>query len=128
MNKNIARVVVGLPVKKTFDYEIPRSLSHKVKTGKRVKVPFARRILTGYVVGFANKPEVSNLKKIQGVLDREPLYDTRLLRFTSALARYYFCSWGEVLTAALPSYHRKVAKRGEVNLRRRVDGSVGLSR
>ena len=47
-------VALPLPVRQNFTYRLPDSFS-LAKLGARVLVPFGRRTLTGYVVGFPSR-------------------------------------------------------------------------
>ncbi|MFH0772250.1 MAG: primosomal protein N' [Candidatus Omnitrophota bacterium] len=124
--KRYAQVVVGLPIKKSFNYEIPKELSEEISIGKRVRVPFGSRNIVGYVVGFSPEPEVNpirenhqpksagfsngvkNLKSILSVMDKDgPVLDEELLKLTRSIAEYYHSSWGEAIEAAIPGPLRK---------------------
>lgn len=39
----------------------------------------------------------------QKILDESPVLSNELLRLTEWIHKFYFCSWGEVIQAALPS-------------------------
>jgi primosomal protein N' (replication factor Y) (superfamily II helicase) len=64
-----AEVAVAVPVGGTFHYLAPPPLDSRLALGHRVLVPFGRRQVTGYVVGFPETAEVSGLKAIEGLLD-----------------------------------------------------------
>ncbi len=101
MPQRIASVVFSVPVDRAFHYVVPPGL--RVERGARVLVPFGSGTRTGYVVGFADEPDVPEVKPIRRVLDEEPLLTNDLLRLTRWMADYYFCSWGEAIRAALPA-------------------------
>ena len=107
MNKNIARVVVGLPIEGPFDYLIPDALQEKIAEGYRVVVPFGNRQRVGFIVGFQAKSAFQNLKSIVSLLDNQPVLDQNMLRLTQEFARYYGCSWGEAIETSLPDILRK---------------------
>jgi len=50
-SKRYVEVALGLPVRKTFTYEVPEDFRSEVSPGKRALVPFGRRFLTAYVLG-----------------------------------------------------------------------------
>jgi len=102
--QSYAAVVLNVPVCGPFHYRVPAALESAIAPGARVRVPFGRRVLIGYCVGFTSNPgvEESRIKEIIELLDREPLLDARMLELTRWLAGYYCCSWGEALDAALP--------------------------
>jgi len=49
--KQYIEVALPLPLRKTFTYEVPAELRAEVSPGKRILVPFGRRLLTGFVLG-----------------------------------------------------------------------------
>lgn len=110
-----ARVVVGIPIDNIFDYLIPHSLLDRLKIGMRVVVPFGRRRVVGYVVGFTDKPEVTDIKELGDVLDEESLLLENFLKLTRWMGHYYFSSWGMAIKTALPStlshIDRKTSRR-----------------
>ena len=63
-----AVVAIPLPVNKLFSYIIPLHLQMEMALGKRDLVPFGARMLTGYVVDFADQSELEEekLKEIEG--------------------------------------------------------------
>ena len=69
----IIEVAVPLQLAATFHYAVPEHLRCAMDVGKRVLVPFGRRKLTGYVLGFHNTSE-QELKEVLEVLDEEPLF------------------------------------------------------
>jgi primosomal protein N' (replication factor Y) len=104
-----AAVALNVPVDKLFHYRVPEPLREALTAGARVRVPFGRREMTGYCVGFAETPDVeaARVKDILRVLDRPAILDERMLRLTRWMAEYYCCSWGAALDAALPSGVKK---------------------
>lgn len=97
-----AKIVLGLPVEGPFDYIVPQGLEEKAAAGSRAWVNFCHRKMVGFIVGLSDKSGIKNLKKISEIIDDAPLLDKNMLLFTRELARYYCCSWGEVIYAALP--------------------------
>ena len=69
-----AHVVFNLPIKEPFTYAIPSSLQNLVQLGIRVRVPFGRRRIIGYVVKLSRKAEAGlQLKSIEDILDLIPI-------------------------------------------------------
>jgi len=99
-----AEVTFPLPLRKTFHYEIPAPLQSRIQPGCRVWVPFGPREAVGYCVGFTDDPGVDEdrVKPVLDLIDEEPLLDDGLMDLTKWLARYYLCSWGQALQAAVP--------------------------
>ena len=101
-------VVLNVPVERGFHYRVPAG-SDPPPVGVRVRVPFGRREEIGFCVGHPDRPEVHPVKEILRVLDETPLVLPSILRLTRWIARYYGCSWGEALQAAIPSGVRRGA-------------------
>ncbi|MDH5560699.1 MAG: primosomal protein N' [Deltaproteobacteria bacterium] len=98
----IAKIALAIPNSMPFDYLIPCDRLESLKVGIRVIVPFAHRETQGVVVDIKESSRLPSLKSIIRILDPEPVFDQWHLAFTLWIARYYLCSWGEVLEAALP--------------------------
>jgi len=111
MPHNYARVAVNVPVDKVFHYAVPDSLQEQIGPGKRVLVPFGPRKTVGFCVGLDDSSDVEKTKNIIAVIDEEALLSGEMLSLTKWMAKEYFCSWGEALTAALPAPVRSRKKR-----------------
>jgi primosomal protein N' (replication factor Y) len=98
-------VALPITVNQTFTYRLTDGTS--VRVGARVVVPFGRKLLTGYVVGFRETlpPELATItiKPITKLVDEESLLTDEILNLTRWISDYYFAPWGEVIRAALPS-------------------------
>ncbi|HHT9139183.1 MAG TPA: replication restart helicase PriA [Candidatus Tripitaka californicus] len=115
MYHNYAEVVVNAPLDKTLHYKVPDTLVPELRIGSRVRVPLGHRLVNGYCVGFPDAPVAMELKEIKEVLDHQPLLGEKMLRLTREIARYYRCTWGEAMEAALPAAvkgERKSARGG----------------
>jgi len=104
-----AAVALNVPLPGPFHYSVPSPLRDSIKIGARVRVPFGRREMTGFCVGFSDTPEIeaARIKPILRLVDKELLLDERMLELTRWMAWYYCCSWGEALDAVLPSGVKK---------------------
>jgi len=103
--ERIAAVALNLPLRRTFDYLIPPGLRGQVPVGGRVRVPFARRQqVLGYCVALKDTADVpeEDLREVARSLDREPVFTPAMLKLADRMARYYHCSLGEALHAAVP--------------------------
>ena len=98
-----AQVSVPVPLRSEFTYCFD-SDAMDVKPGVRVIVPFNRRKLQGYVLSVSDeKPEVGfDIKAIQRVVDKEPLFDKRDYDLALWMERFYFSSRGEILDTMIP--------------------------
>ena len=62
-----AEVIVDVSarrVDKPFHYYVDEEIDQRVCLGSRVLVPFGRRQVEGYVVGFVDEPDVDEVKPI----------------------------------------------------------------
>lgn len=107
MNKNIALIVVGLPVEGPFDYAVDPAQREVLQVGMRVRVMFNRRRRVGYVVGFREQSTVKRLNTVIGPLESRPSAGAAMLEWTRRAAAYYGCSWGEMLELAYPGTLRR---------------------
>jgi len=97
-------IAVGLPIRKAFAYEAPEEMRSAVAPGKRVLVPFGRRLLAGFVLGPAHTlPSAKKILPIKKILDDEPLISEKFLAVLIWMAKYYIQPIGEVIKTALPS-------------------------
>lgn len=113
-------VALPVPLRNTFVY-LPQDNTNlsDYKLGARVQVPFGQRTLVGIIDRiFNNKSEIhdidiSKLKKISQVLDKENIIPRELLGLISFSAEYYHYYIGEVYAACLPKTLREGAKLTE---------------
>jgi primosomal protein N' (replication factor Y) len=99
----LLEVAVALPLRTTFHYLAEPPLAGRVAAGHRVLVPFGRRRVTGYVVGFPEAADVASVKPVLDLLDEgEPLVPPSLLELLRWVADYYLAPLGEVCRTALP--------------------------
>jgi primosomal protein N' (replication factor Y) (superfamily II helicase) len=92
-------IAVCLPLVRTFVYK----LNESVEVGCRVIVPFRKRDVEGFVVGFRKDPPRDlDVHEIQSVVDRSPLLRPDIFELCRWIADYYVSPIGEVLKAALP--------------------------
>ena len=101
---NIVEVAVPVPVFNTFSYRYPERYSKRLEIGMRVLVPFGRRQLTGFIVGFPETEPQNQieLKEIYDLLDDEPLFGEDDLAFYRWTSNYYYYPIGQTIKTALP--------------------------
>jgi primosomal protein N' (replication factor Y) (superfamily II helicase) len=99
-----ADILLPLPVEGCFTYRVPLRLNDSIREGLRVVVPFGRnRVYAGLVKNIHEKPPAKfQARYIHNLLDNEPVVTQMQFRFWEWLSRYYLCSEGEVMNAALP--------------------------
>jgi len=104
--KRIAEIAipVSLALDETFDYRIPARCRSNLAVGCRVRVPFGRRQLIGYVTAFKRtSPYEKKLKPLAECLDPHgPLLNDRLISLAHFLSREYFCSLAQGFETVLP--------------------------
>ncbi len=101
----ILRIAVPSPLYRTFDYLPPPECDRaRLHPGIRVRVPFGRRILVGFLVavGMESERDLAHLRQAQAVLDFEPILPSDVLALIQWAQRYYHHPPGEVFATALP--------------------------
>ncbi|MFM8770521.1 MAG: primosomal protein N' [Candidatus Kapaibacterium sp.] len=93
---------VALPVPRLEPLTYGVNDGEHIVVGMRVLVPLGSRVLTGTIVDVDTEP-VPEMRNLLEVLEETPTFSPELLELTKRVGEYYFCSWGEVLAAALPS-------------------------
>jgi len=123
------QVAIPLPLDQTFTYLWPPSLPRDPVPGLRVLLPFGKRRVAGYVLdepppqGQGATTKEFTCREVLALLDEEPLFGEKELRFYRWIAGYYLVSLGEVLKTALPvSMHQ----RSYQGVRILEDGTVAL--
>ena len=103
-----AEVIIPLALPKNYTWAVPAHLQEQVKPGVRVEVGLKQtKRYAGVVKRLHNeKPEFFEAKDILNVLDVEPIVYKEQLQLWEWIARYYMCSEGEVMAAALPSHFK----------------------
>ncbi|TBV25642.1 primosomal protein N' [Meridianimaribacter sp. CL38] len=102
---NFIDVILPIPLEKLFTYSITEAEANFLKPGMRVSVPFGKsKIYTAIVHSVHNiAPVVYEAKDIHQILDETPVVMQTQLQHWHWISRYYMCSVGEVMRAALPS-------------------------
>ena len=100
-----AEVILPLPLDGTFTYKIDFTFREQIEIGSRVVVPFGKtKMLTGIVaILHKEQPKDYQPKSIADVLDDKAIVNDHQLSFFQWMSRYYMCSIGEVMNAALPA-------------------------
>jgi len=98
-------VILPIPLKQTFTYEVNKNEAIFLKTGMRVAVPFGKsKIYTGIVLKIHQlAPQGYETKSIDQILDEFPIINEFQIKHWQWMASYYLCTLGEVLKAALPN-------------------------
>ncbi|MET0582600.1 MAG: primosomal protein N', partial [Pseudoxanthomonas sp.] len=98
------QIVLPLPLPQWFDYLPPAGhTAGDGDIGKRVRVPFGSREMTGVVAGIGQaNSQGHELRQALSLLDASPVLHGELLASLRWLARYAHAPLGEVLGTALP--------------------------
>src|SRR3989449_11606207 len=94
-----------------FDYAVPEALTGVIEVGHRVRVPFGKRTVTGFVYALDQGPTVLELKPIEALLDLEPLLPPPLVELAGFVAAHYLVPLHEVIRAIVPPRVRAVVRR-----------------
>src|SRR5690606_27941687 len=107
-NPRFAEIILPLALPGTFTYEISAEDLPYLKIGQRVSVPFGtNKLYTGIIHSFhQNKPELFKTKKIDSILDSEPMVTEIQIQYRDRRAAYYMCTRGEVYENAFPTAHK----------------------
>jgi primosomal protein N' (replication factor Y) len=98
-------VILPIPLEKLFTYHVTEAEADFIKPGTRVAVPFGKqKIYTALVLHIhQEEPTAYEAKAIHQILDKTPIVTSQQLKLWSWISRYYMCTLGDVLRAALPS-------------------------
>lgn len=100
--RKLVEVVFTQPPYGPYTYRIPSGVPDELE-GRRVRVPFGKSSRLGVVIGAASESPGDGVKDISSVVDEMPALSADLLNLTRRLAKYYLCSVGEAVAAALPT-------------------------
>ncbi len=134
----VLHVALPVPLPRLFDYLPP--LGHTASpgdVGKRVKVLFGSRVLTGFIATVAPSADADlELRHADALLDAAPLLHGELLDSLHWLARYTHAPLGEVVATALPvllrqgeplpdthAWHWRLTETGQIQRERLRAGS-----
>src|SRR5205807_4667946 len=94
-----------------FDYAVPDALTGVIEVGHRVRVPFGKRTVTGFVYALDQGPTVLELKPIEALVDAEPVLPAVLVELAGFVAAHYLVPLDEVIRAIVPPRVRAVIRR-----------------
>ncbi len=96
-------VILPLPLKNLFTYQINSEEAKFLKTGMRVTVPFGKsKIYTSIVYQVhTTSPLGYEIKEIEQILDEYPIVTVQQIQHWQWIASYYMCALGEVMKAAV---------------------------
>src|ERR1700730_14008011 len=94
-----------------FDYAVPEALSGVIEVGHRVRVPFGKRTVTGFVYALDQAPTTLELNPIEALVDAEPVLPAVLVELAGFVAAHYLVPLDEVIRAVVPPRVRAVVRR-----------------
>lgn len=91
-----------------FSYIVPESMKGNVVTGSLVMVPFGRRMVKGYVIGFRDKCtyDPDKMKEIAAVVTGEETAEARLIALAAWMSHTYGGVMAQSLRTVLPVRRR----------------------
>jgi len=98
-------VLPDIPLKdvdSSFTYIVPPQLRGQAEFGKRVLIPFGKRLIEGFIVDCPQIVESIELNKVLKILDPEPVLDRNLYALAQWVAEYYLCSLSIVIHSMIP--------------------------
>ena len=102
-NQCWAEVILPLALPTNYTYSIPAHLNESARPGCRVEVVLKNKKYAGIFKSLVTQKPPFQTKDILNVLDDEPILYQQQMQLWDWISRYYMCSEGEVMAAALPT-------------------------
>jgi len=106
----IARVLLLIPIDRSFDFLVPEKLAGDIAVGRRVSVRFRDKRQWGIVAALAEKSEYPGPLEEIIEISRGPSFSSEALAFCSRVANQYLGPTGLVANRILPT---RISKREE---------------
>lgn len=91
-------------IDKTFTYLIPNSLKAKIKKGMKVKVPFANKIINGFITNIIDSYNSEyDLKEIDSIVDEYLVLNEEMMSLGTYLQEKTLCTKIAAYQTMLPS-------------------------
>lgn len=108
MSKKVTKfvdVILPVAVPNLYTYRVPFDWNDEVEVGKRVIVQFGKKKLYSSIIALVHEqaPTVYQAKYIEAILDDYPVVIQSQLNLWNWISKYYMCTIGEVMNAALPA-------------------------
>ena len=120
-----ADILLPLKLEGTFTYRVPYEWNDAVGVGQRVAVQFGKnKLYSGLIRRIHQQPPLhaSVVKYLLSIIDNQPIVNEKQFSLWEWIAKYYMCSVGEVMNAALPSA-LKLASETKIVLNPDFDGN-----
>src|SRR6056297_3315353 len=127
MSKIYVDIAFPTAVRRLFTYHTKEK---NIAPGMRVWVPLRKEFAIGMVVQVHQRKPEFETRPVERVLDESPIMDETMLKLTEWIHRFYYCSWGEGIQAALPvglnfsSEKRVRAKKGFIDKLTQLDEEI----
>src|SRR6188474_2962622 len=107
-SQQYAEIIIPLALPRNYTWAVPEHLSDKIIQGCRVEVVLGKNKKYAGIVKrlHPEKPDQFDPKDILNILDVVPIVHDQQLQLWEWIARYYMCSEGEVMAAALPAHFK----------------------
>ena len=107
----VIEVAVPVPLNKTFHYLPPENTDAENAAGKRVKIQFGKRVMTGYALSVCESGDNTfKLKPVNEIIDNEKIITRESVELAKYISENYVCSLGEAMASIIPPA-MKVPKR-----------------
>ena len=103
-----AEVIIPLALPKNYTWLVPERFIHIVQVGMRVEVGLGKQKKYAGIIKRIHheKPVAFAPKELLNLLDASPVLHPAQLQLWEWMARYYMCSEGEVMAAAMPAHFK----------------------
>ena len=105
MSAEIVVDIANNQVNRVFDYKVPKSYENIVDCGYRVKVPFGKRRLLGFIVNIKDNSDydLSKLKEIDEILDLKPIITKEFIELSKYMVESYYTFYITALKTMIPT-------------------------
>jgi primosomal protein N' (replication factor Y) (superfamily II helicase) len=104
LNEKYVNIAINISLNRLFTYKVPSMFDEDIEIGKRVLIPFGKKIITGIVYEILESTSLNNTKNIKGIIDDERIIGEELVRFCKWISDYYIAPIGEVLFSTIPKH------------------------
>lgn len=125
-----AKVIVDIAVKQVnrpFDYEIPSIFQESIEIGSRVIVPFANRLLQGFVVDIVKETDFDGeILSIHQPMDAEPVLSSEMIQLGQYMSQSYFAFLIQCFQTMLPPMLKTTSKKFFIKAQEVVSDEVKM--
>lgn len=102
MKVNVLVELSNRNIDKSFTYNVPQNLEPDIKKGIRVKVPFGKQKLEGFILDIINEEISDELKDIEALIDKEVILTEELLSLGQKIKETTLCTLISAYQVMLP--------------------------